>query len=61
MNYPVTAKPLGIRMGKGKGTITQKIKKIFPGSFLVEISRYKKNQILIFKKAKKKNYQLDQV
>lgn len=54
LNYPVTAKPLGIRMGKGKGAIAQKIKRIKPGLFLVETSRYKKNQLNAFKKAVKK-------
>jgi large subunit ribosomal protein L16 len=52
--HPVTAKPLGIRMGKGKGNLTQKIRYIFPGSFLIESSRFKKPQLKIFKKAIKK-------
>ncbi len=50
LNYPRTAKPLGIRMGKGKGAITQKIKRIYPGSFLLETSRYRKYQLDAFKK-----------
>ena len=54
LNYAVTAKPLGIRMGKGKGALTQRIRRIFPGSFLAETSRYKKYQLTAFRKAAKK-------
>ena len=33
----VTAKPVGVRMGKGKGDITEKVVKVVPGQFIVEI------------------------
>lgn len=54
LNYAVTVKPLGLRMGKGKGDISQKIKKIFPGTSIVELSRYKKIQLNSLTRSAKK-------
>jgi len=44
-NFPVTSKPLEIRMGKGKGNIDHWIKKISPGQILFEVSGQDKQLI----------------
>jgi len=36
---PVTSKPLGIRMGKGKGVVSHVVAKVRPGSSLLSITR----------------------
>ncbi len=55
VNVSVTAKSLGLRMGKGKGAITQKVRKVYKGEILFEVSCFKTSLVkLVFKKASKK-------
>lgn len=54
LNYPVTAKPQGIRMGKGKGAISQRIRRIEKNSSFIETSKFKKFQISSLTKGSKK-------
>lgn len=36
---PVTSKPLGIRMGKGKGVVSHTVAKVRPGSSLLTVTK----------------------
>lgn len=55
VNRPVTSKPLGIRMGKGKGGVTQKTRFVNRGSILFEIANISKVlAVNILSKVKKK-------
>lgn len=55
VNRNVTAKPQGIRMGKGKGAVSQKTKTILKGAVLFEIDCFSKTiAFSILNKVKKK-------
>lgn len=55
VNVPVTAKSQGLRMGKGKGAITQKVRKVYKGEVLFEVSCFNINLVkLVLNKASKK-------
>lgn len=54
-NVPISKKPLAVRMGKGKGTISYWIAKIKKGQIIFEISGLcKKKSLFILKKSKSK-------
>lgn len=51
-NTPFSAKPSGIRMGKGKGKISKHIARVSTGTVLLEIHTYnKRNAVKALKKA----------
>ena len=54
-NRPITAKPLEVRMGKGKGSVKRWVCAVYPGSLLYEINGVSKVKATkIFKIASKK-------
>jgi large subunit ribosomal protein L16 len=53
VNMPLTAKPREIRMGKGKGEVSQHVRYIIRGQILFEIAAGKQNRsILLIAKRK---------
>ena len=55
VNRPVTAKPQGIRMGKGKGSVAQKTRFVRKGEILFEIGFLSKTAALkVLEKTKRK-------
>jgi large subunit ribosomal protein L16 len=55
LNFPATAKSQGVRMGKGKGAVSQKIRKLLKGDILFEVFSFKKKKLynILLKAAKK--------
>jgi len=51
-DVPVTKKPLGIRMGKGKGTVSHWIFKLAAGKIIFKISWMKRAKLGLKKAAK---------
>lgn len=51
LNKPVTKKPLEVRMGKGKGSLSHKVARVKGGSIIFEVCGLSKEELILVHKA----------